>query len=170
MSILAISLFFHVLATLVWVGGLLFMAVFVYPETQRVLAENPALHRLLGRLRKRFTPLTNLALVVLIATGLTQMALDENYDGVMQITNDWSRIILIKHLVLVVMVAVGVWLQFGVTPALERTGLLLEKGKGDPAQTAATMETLRRRERRLMWLSLLLGIVIVALSVWAGTL
>lgn len=165
-SLLAISLFFHITATLVWVGGLLFTAIFVWPEVQRTLADNPALYRVLSRLRKRFYPATNLALVVLIVTGLTQMVGDPNYGGALVFDNDWSKIILLKHVVIVVMVALGALLQFGVTPALERSSLLAEHGKSDPQD----WEALRRRERRLTWLSLALGLAVIALSTWAAAL
>lgn len=165
-SLLAVSVFFHIVSTLVWVGGLLFMTIFVWPEVQRVLADNPALYRILSRLRKRFMPATNLALVVLIITGLTQMVGDPNYGGTLVFDNDWSKIILVKHGLLVIMVALGVLLQFGVIPALERATLLAERGKDSEDQWSR----LRRRERWLTSASLLLGLAIIALSTWAAAL
>ncbi len=165
-TILAISLFFHIIATTVWIGGLFLTLMLVWPEVRRTLADNPALYGLLSRLRRRFAPLTNLALVVLIVTGLTQMSGDPNYDGLMQVTNDWSRIILIKHLLIGAMVVSGALLQFGVAPALERASLLAERGKGDPAE----WERLRRREIRLTWANAGLGALVVACSVYAGTI
>jgi uncharacterized membrane protein len=150
----------------VWIGGLVITSLLVWPEMRRVLQDQPALHHLLTRLRKRFTPWSNLALAVLIVTGLTQMSLDPNYDGVLQFDNMWSQVILSKHAVILLMVVVGVILQYGVVPALERASLLVERGKGDPAE----WERLRRREVRLTWLNTALGIGVLALSAWAGSL
>lgn len=165
-SLLAISVFFHIVSTLVWVGGLLFMTIFVWPEVQRVLIDSPALYRILSRLRKRFMPATNLALVVLIITGLTQMVGDPNYGGTLVFDNDWSKIILVKHGLLVVMVALGALLQFAVIPALERAALLAERGKDSGDQWTR----LRHREGWLTSASLLLGLAIIALSTWAAAL
>ncbi|HLV35082.1 MAG TPA: hypothetical protein VKY59_08220, partial [Spirillospora sp.] len=97
-SILAISQFFHLIATVVWIGGLVILTVLVWPETRRLLAESPGTYILLNRLRKRFLPLTNLSLAVLIVTGLFQMTANPNYEGVLQFANDWSRAILLKHI------------------------------------------------------------------------
>lgn len=162
-SLLAVSYFFHLIATVVWIGGLVTLTVFVWPETKRILAENPALYSLMTRWRKRFVPLTNFSLVVLVFTGFVQMAGDANYDGVLQITNEWSRVMLLKHLAIAGMVVCGLVLQYGVTPALERASLLLERGKGD----AAEWERLRRQEVRLTWLNVVLGIAVLGFTAWA---
>ncbi len=164
-TILAISLFFHFTATVVWIGGLVITSILVWPEARKALKDSPALYGLLTRLRKRFTPMSNLALAVLIVTGLTQMSLDENYDGIMEIDNTWSQVMLLKHGVIALMILTGVLLQYGVVPALERTSMLVERGKGDPADYTR----LRRREIRLTWASTLLGVGVLALSAWAGS-
>ena len=93
-SSLAISQFFHLLATVVWVGGLVILAVLVWPESRRTMAESPALYSFLSRLRQRFLPLTHLSLAVLLVTGLFQMTANPNYEGVLQFANEWSQVIL----------------------------------------------------------------------------
>lgn len=165
-TILAISLFFHLLATIVWIGGLVITVLLVWPEVRRTLQDSPAIYGFLNRLRKRFTPLSNLSLAVLIVTGLTQMALDENYNGFMDFNNTWSQVILVKHIVIIGMVFSGVFMQYSVIPALERTSMLIEKGKSD----AVEWQKLRGREIRLTWLNALLGIVVLGCSAWAGAL
>lgn len=165
-TILAISLFFHLLATIIWVGGLVITVLLVWPEMRNTLQDSPALYGLLTRLRKRFTPLSNLSLAVLIVTGLTQMALDENYNGVLDFSNTWSQVILFKHIVIVGMVISGVVLQASVIPALERTSLLIEKGKANDAD----WQKLRQREIRLTWFNAVLGVAVLGFSAWAGAL
>src|SRR5690349_17089872 len=140
-TILAISLFFHLVSTAIWIGGLMILSILVFPEARRVLENQPALYTLLSRLRKRFTPLSNLALAVLIATGLTQMSLDPNYNGILQFDNTWSVVMLVKHITIIAMVVCGLILQYAVAPALERASLLAERGKGNPEE----WEHLRRR-------------------------
>ena len=153
------------MATVIWVGGLLITVLLVWPEVRRTLEDSVPLYTLLQRLRKRFAPLGNLSLVVLVVTGLTQMSLDSNYNGVMDFSNAWSRVILLKHIAIVGMVICGGLLQYGVFPALERATLLQERGKDSPEWAA-----LRRREIQLTWINAVLGMCVLAFSAWAGTL
>ena len=159
---LALSLFFHIGATVIWIGGILLLTFLVVPELNRALANQPAWHQLLRRLRKRMTPLSNLSLAVLIVTGVLQMSADPNYEGLLSFSNRWSQALLIKHLLLIVMAAAGLSLQIAVAPALERTSLLLERGRGD----AGEWERLRQRERRLTLLIAALALLILAASAW----
>lgn len=165
-TVLAISLFFHFSATVVWIGGLVITVLLVWPEVRHSLENTPALYTVLQRLRTRFTPLSNLSLAVLIVTGLTQMSLDPNYNGFMDFDNSWSRVMLMKHMVIAGMVVSGLVLQYGVFPALERASLLVQRSKRDGTE----WERLRRRESRLTWLNAILGIVVLGLSAWAGSL
>lgn len=162
-SILAISYFFHLIATVIWIGGLVILTIMVLPEARRVLGANPPFYALMTRLRKRFMVLSNLSLVVLIVTGMIQMAGDTNYDGVLQFTNEWSRVLLYKHIAIFGMIGVGLALQYWVAPALERATLLAEHHKGD----AAELERLRRSETRLTWINLFLGILVLGFTAWA---
>lgn len=159
---LALSLFFHIGATVIWIGGILLVTFLVVPELNRALADQPALYQLLRRLHKRFRPLGNLALAVLIVTGLLQMSADPNYEGLLQFNNRWSQALLIKHILLIIMALAGLVLQLGVAPALERTSLLLEHGKGD----AGEWRRLRGRERRLTRFIAALAVLILAVSAW----
>ncbi|MBZ0293380.1 MAG: CopD family protein [Anaerolineae bacterium] len=162
-SLLALSYFFHLIATVVWIGGLVTMVILVWPETRRLLDANPALHGLLTRIRKRFFSLTNFSLAVLIVTGLVQMTADPNYDGVLQFDNEWSKVILLKHIAIFGMLICGIALQFWVAPALERASMLAERSKGDPAE----WEKLRRNEVRLTWVNVILGMLVLGFTAWA---
>lgn len=166
---LALSLFVHLTATAIWIGGLLITSIMVYPEIRRVLDNSPDLYQFLSRLRKRFYPISNLSLVALIVTGLFQMTADPNYDGFLTFDNTWSRILLVKHIVIVFMAMLGLALQYAVAPALERTTLLLEKGKAQDT-SQAEFESLRRREIWLTWALALLGLSVLGMSAWLGAL
>lgn len=160
-SLLAVSYFVHLMATVIWIGGLMVITALVVPAARRALGDGSI--DLLRRLRTRFTPISNLCLVILFATGMFQMAGDPNYDGLMQITNPWSVAMLLKHLATIGMVVFALALQYGVVPALERTTLLLERGKGNPAEAAR----LRRREDTLMWINIALAVVVLACTAYA---
>jgi hypothetical protein len=85
---------------------------------------------------------------------------------VLNFSNDWSRLILLKHIAIIGMVVCGLVIQMGITPALERLSLLLERGKGDPAE----YERLRRREVRLTWVNIVFALLVLAFTAWATSL
>ena len=162
-STLAISYFFHLVATVVWIGGLVILALLVWPQAQRALDDQRALSAVLSRMRGRFFMLTNLSLAVLMVTGLFQMTADPNYEGVLQFDNEWSQAMLLKHLAMGGMIVCGVLLQFWVAPALDRISLLIEKGRGD----AESWSRLRRSDVRLTWMNVMLGLLVLGFTAWA---
>ena len=165
-SLLALSYFIHLLATVVWLGGLMVLTVLVIPEVRRALDGSPALASITSRLRARFAPISNLCLAVLLITGMFQTAGDEHYEGLLAFDNAWSIAILLKHVAIVGMIAVGLSLQYRIVPALERTSLLIERGKGDPAE----YERLRRRELRLTWVNIGFSVLVLACTAYATAL
>lgn len=163
---LAISLFFHILATVVWIGGILLITFLVIPQVNHVLEGQDPLHQILLRIRRRFAQVSNLALVVLIVTGLLQMTADPNYDGLLQLDNQWSSVLLLKHILIVIMALLGLALQLSVAPALERVSLLLQHGKSGDSE----WRRLRRIEQRLTLIIALLALLILAASAWLTSL
>ncbi|PJF34518.1 MAG: hypothetical protein CUN49_15270 [Candidatus Thermofonsia Clade 1 bacterium] len=167
--LLTLSLFLHLLATVAWLGGLLLLSLIIMPSARALLAHNEgtaALLSLLDKLRKRFQVIANLSLLVLLTTGLYQMSASPYYTGFLQIDNDWSRAMLIKHVAVIGMIGVGALMQFGVLPALERAALLAARGKEDARETAR----LRLREQRLTALNLALGVLTLACTAVAAAI
>jgi uncharacterized membrane protein len=163
--VLAISYFFHLIATIVWIGGLALLVLVVWPAA-RTLDGDPRQADLLMAIRKRFDPLANISLIVLIVTGLFQTSGDPNYGGLLIFDNDWSRAILLKHIAIIGMVVIGVILQLGIAPAMERLALLRAGQQDDPAEEARLMQ----RERRLNALNLALGLLVLAFTAVATAL
>lgn len=165
-SLLAFSLFLHLLATVVWLGGLFLLTLLVWPETRRRLADHPQRYRLLDGLRQRFQPLSWLSMLVLLVTGLFQMTADPHYEGMLQFNNPWSRAILLKHVAMAGMVICGVLLQWRVAPTLRRAGWLLDQGRSDVAE----WRRLRRQELRLARMSVALGVLVLLFTAMATAL
>lgn len=150
------------MATVVWLGGLAVLTLMVWPEVNRTLSEQPQLYRFLSGLRKRFVPLANFSLVVLIVSGLVQMSGDPNYEGFLAVENAWSVALGLKHVVIAGMVICSLTLQYGVAPALERVSLLAERGKANDKD----FERLHRREVMLTWTNNGLGILVLIFTAW----
>jgi putative copper export protein len=163
---LAFSYWLHLLATIVWIGGLAALVLLV-PALQ--VPAGGALDGAPGdRLYRRFTVVSNFALAVLLVTGMVQLVGEKapNYQGVLNFASLWAQIILAKHLVIAAMIAVGVYAQGSVDPALKRLAMLAAAGRADEAQIAG----LRRRRAQTLAASLVLGVVVLALTAVATAL
>lgn len=156
--LLALNYWLHLIATVVWVGGLVSMALVVSPGLRRVLADADRAD-VLFELRRRFNPLANLSLAVLVATGLLQMTADPNYDGFLRFDNVWARAILLKHVGVIGMVVVGAYLQWSLVPAIGRARLLAER-QMDGGQLAVY----RTRELWMTRLNAGLGLLVLMLT------
>ena len=146
--IVVLSYWLHLLATVVWLGGMALMALVALPALGKgSLAAN---HWLI--LQQKFLPWVNGSLVLLLITGFFQMTTDENYTGFLAVDSLWARAILIKHLAFGGMVILTLYMQLSLYPAIERTKLLMEKR---PKTATATQAELQQKEVRLLRLNLM---------------
>ena len=145
--LLALSYWIHLLATVVWLGGLALMGLVAWPALRKqTLAANHWLD-----LQKRFTPWVNASLVILLITGFVQMTYDSNYEGFLDVSGIWAQAILVKHVAVGAMIVIGGYVQWRIHPAMERTALLVEKR---PELAAEEQEVLLRKEVRLLRLNM----------------
>ncbi len=156
LSPVAISYFLHLIATVIWLGGMGLLVLVIYPLAARDPERWAAL---LPPLEARFRPMANLSLLVLLVTGVVQTAEDPNYGGLLDFSTAWSQAIAAKHLAFFGMVGIVLFLQFGLRPSLERAELLARKQPDDP-----TPARLRVREQRLTWVNFGLGMVVLAFT------
>lgn len=158
---LLLSFWLHMLTTVIWIGGLAALALFVLPVARRSL-EPAAFSDFLRKINQKLDPIGWMSLGILTATGLVQMGANPNYEGLIAISNDWSRAILVKHLLFFGMIAVSGYLTWGLNPFIERAAI--ERARGhDPGNE----KTLERRVIRLLNLNLVLAILVLVLTALA---
>jgi uncharacterized membrane protein len=163
---LSLTYWLHMLATVVWLGGLAALSIFVVPSAQGSL-ESSAYSRLLEAIQRRLDPLGWLCLAVLVGTGLFQMSANPNYQGFLAVNNRWAVAILTKHLVFFVMTALSAYLTWGLLPALRRAALRQSRINEDRLvnpENVTQMQRLKRREAQLLRLNLFLGVIVLALT------
>lgn len=160
---LALTYWLHLIATVVWVGGVALMALLIWPGARAALGVQAA--AFLQTWHKRFNPLAWLSLAVLTGTGMVQMAANPNYDGLLRIENAWSAAILVKHLAALGMVGVGVTQQQVIQPALNRLLWLQARGQ---AASPADIQRWHQRETALMWLNVACALVVLACTAIAS--
>jgi len=156
----ALSLIYwlHMLATVIWIGGLATLAILVLPTARQTLdARSYAVF--LQKVRKRLDSLGWLCLVILAGTGLFQMSSNPNYQGFLAISNRWGLAILLKHILFLGMAGISAYLTWGLLPNLQRIALRLSQGQNPP-----DVQRLFRQEAMLVRSNLILGVLILALT------
>lgn len=158
--LLSISNFIHLVSTVVWIGGMLTFVIFVWPQSRRIIADPTLTQQLILQLQRRFRPIANFSLVLLLGTGMLQMGVNDNYEGVLQFTNTWSIAMLLKHIAFGGIVILSLLVHFGLSPAIERAVLLASQNKPNE------LDALLQRESKLTWSFLgLAGIVLCCTAI-----
>jgi uncharacterized membrane protein len=162
-TVLAILYAIHLLAAVAWIGGLLMLAIVVIPGARRILSagstveakQRPPFEDLLVELERRFTPLANLSLVILIATGILQMSVDENYGGFLKFNNTWAWAMLLKHAAVIGMALIAGYIALVLEPERRRLQLLNTASRPDEAAN----RQLTHRRTRLAGVNLICGLL-----------
>lgn len=145
--ILPLSYFVHLIATVIWLGGLVISAVIALPAyKQNNLSENQW-----TILQAKLIPWINGSLIVLLISGFYQMTVDSNYTGFLSIDSTWAWALLLKHVAFIGMVLVTVYEQFKLYPEMKRMAMLAESGK------SADIITLTEKSTKLLRLNLILA-------------
>jgi uncharacterized membrane protein len=155
---LTLAYWLHMLATVVWIGGLAALSILVFPAARAIL-DLRAYSNLLDSLQKRLDPLGWFCLALLGGTGLFQMSSNPNYHGFLAIDNRWAVAILVKHLIFLAMIGLSIYMTWWLIPSLSRAALRQARG-----QEAPEANGLRRQEILLMRLNLILGVLVLALT------
>lgn len=146
----------HALATIVLIGHFVLLSGLYLPVLTRERADRAGL-QLLSEISQRSRPWLYAALVAFAVTGVYLTLVDPLYLGLGNFGNAWGVLMLVKHVLILGMIAVGFWCN-----AVLRVGPLLASN----APAAVTVAGFRR----YAWLMTGLGIVIIVLTAMAQAL
>ncbi len=163
-SIISASFFFHLIATVAWIGGLVTLAVIVQPVLSHTITDVKERARLTEAVQKRFQPIANLSLIVLILTGMVQTFTHRFYKGFLQFDHAWAQAILFKHLAIVGMIILAGIITFSIQPALRRNALLVANDVADETQNAR----LQQQQARLTQINLVLSLLVLLFTAIAS--
>jgi uncharacterized membrane protein len=164
---LSLAYWFHLLATVIWIGGLATVGLLILPVALTKLDETALASQLEG-IQSRLDLLGWFCLATLIGTGLVQMTSNPNYHGFLEVNNLWSLAILLKHIVIGVMIGVSAYITWGVMPKLRR---IVIYGTRLHASTATDdLPRILAANRRWVHLNLGLAAVILACTAVARAL
>ena len=107
--VIALSIWLHTLATVVFVGHYLFMSLVYLPVFEQQ-AQGNALRLLLEEVSGRLRPYFGLSLLIFIVTGTYLMMINEDYLGLGDFFgNAWSILIVVKHVIVLAFLGIAIY-------------------------------------------------------------
>ena len=153
--ILVLSHFIHVMGTVVWIGGILMTLLVILPGSKTALESQPMVGKLMKEVTKRFTPLANISILLLIATGIIIFYYDKNHTSLLDLENRWHVMIALIHFVVATMIIIHFYRGLILNPKIE-------KSSSKPNETQPAR--LKKFSLDLVKVNFALGIVVLLLT------
>lgn len=155
--LLAGATWLHLLATVVFIGFYVLSGLVMGPAAAQTSVKTRG--SLTVAVYEKARPFVLGALLIFIVTGAYLTLVNPLYAGLMRFDNTWSSLILIKHVVVVLLVGVGIYLQ---RVPVEKMAAAVEAGD------ERGIVLLAGRVRTLELVAALLGLVILLLTALAA--
>ena len=116
---LSILNWFHLLATVVWMGGIFINNLAVSPSARESL-EPMVMGKFMGSYIKKFRVLAYISMGILIVTGVIMTIMNPHSGSAATISNLWSQFTLVKHIFVVILIILGIYLVEVLIPKIGR--------------------------------------------------
>ncbi len=104
-----LDLFLHNLFTVVWMGGVIVAAISVLPAAKDAFGPGPQVKKFMTAFLKRQSRWMYISMVGLILTGVMLSRHSESFTGLFSFGDAFSAILSLKHLVVMVMIALSLY-------------------------------------------------------------
>jgi len=152
-SLSTLSYWLHSLATVIFIGHYLLLALIYLPALSKQELVNSA-GAVLSEFSKRSRVWLYISLFIFLITGTYLTFVDQNYLGIGKFGNPWAVLMLIKHILILGMIGMGFWYN-----GLMRVGPLMSSNTGS-VQAVSRFQ----QYSRLMAVSGILILLLTAIS------
>ncbi len=158
MNLIVVSLshFFHLLATVIWIGGI-FMVLYVILPSARNSLESTAMAGLMKEITGKFTPLANASILVMVITGVIIALYKEKFGGFFNMGDFWNGTLVFKHLLVTVMIIIHFYRGLVLAPKI---GRLSAQAAGSPS-LSSQVAGLQKLSLNLVKANFVLGIIVL---------
>jgi len=146
--------FLHLLATAIWIGGMLFNFLVVLPTVSKALDPATA-GKFMGQMMKRVRIVVYVSLLVLFVTGIPMKIASEYYVGIINFDNTWEIVGFIKHVFVGLLALMALYSFELLSPKVAK---LVQDGPSEE------LSNLRKKQKLVGGVSFLFGIIIIFLS------
>ncbi|MEK6777444.1 MAG: CopD family protein [bacterium] len=148
--ILTACYWIHLMATVIWVGGIIFILIIAIPSSKQVLGAEAG--KLMGEISKRFTPLANYSIILLVVTGVFLAGLNKEFSGIRVLENNWTTTLTLKLILVFSMVSIHFYRGLILAPKIMRK------------ESAAEKAALQKLSLNLVKVNFALGLSVLLLS------
>ena len=162
MSLLIPSLshFLHLLATVVWIGGIVMILFVILPGAKTAL-ESPSIQgKLMKDVVKRFTPMANISILVLIITGIVITYYEKNFTSILDFNNTWNVILFIKHLLVALMIVTHFYRGLILNPKIGRLSSQVNESQVTSSLSSQVVK-LQKFSLNLVKTNFVLGLIVL---------
>ena len=152
--ILTAANWLHLVATVVWIGGMATNILNLLPSMRETL-EPPVMGKLMGAVMKRFRKMIYFSIATLVVTGVVINLFHESSQEIMPMENLWNLVILIKLVVTTVLIFIAVYAFESLAPKM---GKLAAKGP------SPELARLQKFQIKLAVTGFMLGLLILLLT------
>ncbi|HHX63582.1 MAG TPA: hypothetical protein GX702_01705, partial [Chloroflexi bacterium] len=103
----ALIVFLHDLFTVVWIGGLVSLSLFVLPSAIHLWGRGPEARGLMDGIQRRLRVAVYVSIVGLLLTGILMSRRNPAFTGLFSVGNTYSAILAAKHIAVLSMVVVA---------------------------------------------------------------
>ena len=115
--LMIVSAAIHLFAAVVWIGGIFFILFVALPSARKIL-EQPS--PLMGALSKRFVPLANISILLILVTGILMSLSSPTPFEFASLTSKWSQTLSLKIIIALIMTVVHFYRGLVLTPRITK--------------------------------------------------
>lgn len=115
--LLIISATIHLSAAVVWIGGIFFILFVALPSAKKIL-EQP--NQLIGALSKRFVPLANISILLILVTGIFMSLASYTLSEIASLNSMWSQTLSFKIIIALMMTVIHFYKGLVLTPKIAK--------------------------------------------------
>lgn len=147
-----LAVWLHAASTIIFIGHYMLLAVVTLPALTKN-GVDAQVGAALSNISKGSRPWLYASIVLFAITGMYLTFVDPSYQGLGNFSNTWALLMLIKHILIVGMLAAGFWYNG-----------ILHVGSGIGSGSTQALGTFRRFVSGMA----VTGVVILLLTAWAG--
>jgi uncharacterized membrane protein len=102
--LLVTAAWLHLIATVIWIGGIAFILFIAMPSARQIMGTDAG--KLMGDVSRRFTPMANYSIALLVLTGAIIAALNNSFSNSAILENNWIIILAVKHILVFTMIVI----------------------------------------------------------------
>ncbi len=148
--ILAASHWAHLIAAVIWIGGIIFILFIALPSAKQILESDAG--KLMGEISKRFTHIANYSIILLLVSGIVLTYLNKQFSGIGHFVGSWVLFLIAKHVLVLGMVVVHFYRGLVLAPKIAGTASAEQKA------------SLQRLSLNLVKVNFCLGLLVLLFS------